>query len=243
VTGRALGLAGTTVAILCATVGSNATLPVGRTRCVLLLRGLDRLNRGWTGTDRSPRSLVNHESFPFSTLPYSAFPIPRDRSITRSPPITPGVLYTRGPRSMQRVVSQKQCLANRRNARSSTGPRTPRGTGHSAAGASHPPRRAAVALVGKAAVFPQLHSTACRTPRPLDGGLGQASPLHPIRSGFMGLFGHAALRSVSPNARGKMRNLPEFRGFSLDVFAETCPHGVVRMGHTQRNGKTHDHRV
>ena len=81
-----------------------------------------------------------------------------------------------------------------------------------AAWTSNPPQRAAVALVGKRAVLPQLRPAARRTARPLDGDRGQAS-LHLIRFAFMGLFDHAALLPVSPNVTRTMRNRREFQGF------------------------------
>ena len=79
------------------------------------------------------------------------------------------------------------------------------------ASALHPPQRA-VALVADGSVLAKSNAPAGRTARALHGDRGQARPLHSIGSGFMGLFGHAAFRPVSPDVMGKMRNRWEFRG-------------------------------
>jgi len=81
------------------------------------------------------------------------------------------------------------------------------------AATSDPPQGAAVALIGQRAVLSQLHAIARRTSRPFDGDHRQALPLQWIRSGFMSLFGHAALRPVSPDVRRNMREYPEFHRF------------------------------
>jgi len=74
-------------------------------------------------------------------------------------------------------------------------------------------QRAAVALIGDASILAQPRSAACRTSGPLGGDRGQASPLHLIRSGFMRMFGHAALLSVSPAVSETMKDSQEFHGF------------------------------
>jgi len=82
-----------------------------------------------------------------------------------------------------------------------------------AAGASHPPQSAAVALVGEGAVLVQFHAPARRTSRPLDADHRQALPLLRIRFGLMGLFGHATLRPVSPDDAEIMPRISEFHRF------------------------------
>jgi len=81
------------------------------------------------------------------------------------------------------------------------------------AATSDPPQGAAVALISQSAVFPQLHASAPRTSRPFDGDHRQALPLHPIRSGLMGSFGHAALRPVSPDEAGHLQRISESHRF------------------------------
>jgi len=81
------------------------------------------------------------------------------------------------------------------------------------AATSDPPQGAAVALIGQRSVLPQLHAPTRRASRPLDGDHRQALPLLRIRFGLMGLFGHAALRPVSPDEAGHLQRISESHRF------------------------------
>ena len=81
-----------------------------------------------------------------------------------------------------------------------------------AAYASHPPQRAAVALVTDGSVLAKLNPAARGAARAFHADGGQ-TPLRAIRVGRSARFGHAALLPVSPDGRNAMENLSEFRRF------------------------------
>ena len=82
-----------------------------------------------------------------------------------------------------------------------------------AAGAAHPPQRTAVALIADGAVLAESNIPAGWTARSFDGDRRQPLPLHLVRLVLMGLFDHAALRPVTPDAIGNMKNNGEFERF------------------------------
>jgi hypothetical protein len=79
-----------------------------------------------------------------------------------------------------------------------------------AAGAAHPPQRAAVALIADGAVLAESDIPTGRTAWSFDGDCCQPLSLHLVRLLLMGLFDHAALRPVTPDAIGNLKNNLEF---------------------------------
>lgn len=79
--------------------------------------------------------------------------------------------------------------------------------------AHHPRERTAVALIADGTVLAESDISAGRAARSFDSDRRQTLPLHPVRLVLMGLFDHASLRPVTPDAIGNLKNNLEFERF------------------------------